>query len=128
MQTPPTEREMAILKVLWAIGEGTVREVRQQLAPETGAHFNTIQTQLRIMDEKGLVAHRAEGRTFYYRAVCTRSQVSQHFLQSVFDGAVNELMLNMLDSTRLSDAELNDLERMIADARQKRESKRKGRK
>lgn len=118
---------MEILKVLWDIQEGSVRDVHERLEPETGLHFNTIQTQLRIMDDKGLVAHRREGRTFLYRPKCTRERVSSHFLKKVYDGAVGELMLNMLQSEKLSDKELQDLEDMIADARSKKTNKGKRR-
>lgn len=125
MDHVPTNREMEILKVLWEIDEGSVRDVYEKLAPESGLHFNTIQTQLRIMDNKGLVAHRRDGRTFLYRALCTRQQVSSQFLHKVYDGAVSELVLNMLSSEKLSDKELRELESLIADARQTRTRKRK---
>lgn len=119
MDTAPTERETDILKVLWEIEEGSVRDVHQRLAQKSGLHFNTIQTQLRIMDDKGLVTHRREGRTFLYRPLCTREQVSSRFLHKVYDGAFNELVLNMLSSEKLSDKELRELEGLIAEARQK---------
>ncbi|MFV1967670.1 MAG: BlaI/MecI/CopY family transcriptional regulator [Pirellulaceae bacterium] len=125
MDTAPTEREMDILKVLWEIEEGSVRDVHEQLAQESGLHFNTIQTQLRIMDDKGLVTHRREGRTFLYRPLCTREQVSSRFLHKVYDGAVNELVLNMLSSEQLSDKELRELEELIAEARHKKTRRRK---
>ena len=83
----PTDREMEILKVLWELREGSVRDVHERLAPESGLHFNTIQTQLRIMDRKRLVAHRRTGRTFIYRPLCSREQVSSQFLHKVFNGA-----------------------------------------
>ncbi len=125
MDIPPTERETDILKVLWEIEEGSVRDVHERLAQESGLHFNTIQTQLRIMDDKGLVTHRREGRTFLYRPLCTREHVSSRFLHKVYDGAVNELVLNMLSSEKLSDKELRELEELIAEARQKKTRSRK---
>ena len=125
MDTAPTERETDILKVLWEIEEGSVRDVHQRLAQKSGLHFNTIQTQLRIMDDKGLVTHRREGRTFLYRPLCTREQMSSRFLHKVYDGAVNELVLNMLSSEKLSDKELRELEGLIAEARQKNAHNRK---
>lgn len=127
MDSAPTEREMEILKVLWEIQEGSVRDVHERLKPESGLHFNTIQTQLRIMDDKGLVKHRREGRTFLYCPQCTREDVSSRFIRKVYDGAVNELMLNMLRSENLSDKELQELESMIAEARSKKSKKRKKR-
>ena len=54
----PSERELEILKVLWEIGSGSVREVHAQMCPQGELAFNTIQTLLRIMDDKGLVGHR----------------------------------------------------------------------
>ena len=125
MDSAPTEREMEILKVLWEIDEGSVRDVHERLARGSGLHFNTIQTQLRIMDDKGLVTHRREGRTFLYRSVCTQEQVSSRFLHKVYDGAVNELVLHMLSSEKLSDKELRELEELIAEARHKKTRNRK---
>jgi predicted transcriptional regulator len=125
MSLAPTEREMEILKVLWDVGEGSVRDVHERLSPESGLHFNTIQTQLRIMDDKGLVAHRRDGRAFLYRPICTREQLSSRFLHKVYDGAVDQLMLNMLSSEKLSDKELRELEALISEARKNKSSKRK---
>ena len=120
MEISPTEREMEILKVLWEIQEGAVRDVHARLVDESGLHFNTIQTQLRIMDTKGLVAHRREGRTLFYRPLITRKQVSSRFLDKIYDGALNELVLNMLATEKLSNDELDELESIIADARKKK--------
>jgi len=125
MDTAPTEREMEILKVLWEIGESSVRDVHERLQKQSGLHFNTIQTQLRIMDEKELVVHRRDGRTFLYRPLCTREQVSSRFLHKVYDGAVSELVLNMLSSEKLSAKELLELESIIAQARQIKSRNRK---
>lgn len=125
MSSAPTEREMEILKVLWDIEEGSVREVHERLSSESGLHFNTIQTQLRIMDDKGLVAHRREGRAFLYRPICTREQLSSRFLHKVYDGAVDQLVLNMLSSEKLSDKELRELESLISEARKNKNRKRK---
>ena len=120
MSPAPTDREIEILKVLWEIQEGSVRDVHLRLVDVSGLHFNTIQTQLRIMADKGLVAQRRDGRTLLYRPICTREQVSSRFLQRVYDGAVNELMLNMLSTEKISDQELRELESLIADARKKK--------
>ena len=120
MEISPTEREMEILKVLWEIQEGAVRDVHARLVDESGLHFNTIQTQLRIMDTKGLVSHRRQGRTMFYRPLITRKQVSSRFLDKIYDGALNELVLNMLATEKLSNDELDELESIIADARKKK--------
>jgi BlaI family transcriptional regulator, penicillinase repressor len=113
----PSERELEILKVLWEIGSGSVRQVHEQLCPRGELAFNTVQTVLRIMEEKGLVEHRAEKRTFVYAPRYTREQVSSRFLSKVFDGALDQLILSMLRAKDVSADELKDLERLIAKAR-----------
>ncbi len=129
MDPAPTDREMEILKALWELGEGSVRDVHEWLAPVSGLHFNTIQTQLRIMDTKGLVSHRHEGRTFIYSAKCTREDVSSRFLHKVFDGALDQLVLSMLNLEKVDAQELKELEKLIAEKRKKKsfrkQSKRK---
>jgi BlaI family penicillinase repressor len=122
MDAAPTDRELEILKVLWELGEGSVRDVHARLTEESGLHFNTIQTQLRIMDDKQLVSHRHEGRTFIYKPLCTREQVSSRFLRKVFDGALDQLMLSMLKAEKSSTSELAELGKLIADARKQKQS------
>jgi BlaI family penicillinase repressor len=122
MIPPPTDREMELLKVLWELGESSVRDVHERLHAQYGLHFNTIQTQLRIMDGKGLVSHRQVGRTFLYQATCTRDQVSSQFLHKVFDGALDQLVLSMLSAERVDIKELKELEQLIAESRKRQQA------
>jgi predicted transcriptional regulator len=114
----PTDREIEILKVLWDLGEGSVRAVHERLSPAGELHFNTVQTQLRIMDRKKLVAHRRDGRTLVYRPLYTREKESSRFLKQVFDGSLNQLVLSMLSAEKVSPKTLDELEEMIKAARQ----------
>lgn len=123
MTPSPTDREMEILKVLWELGEASVRDVHERLSAKSGLHFNTIQTQLRIMDEKGLVGHRQDGRTFLYKPNCSREQVSSQFLHKVFDGALSQLVLCMLDAEQINPKELQDIEQLIAESRKRKPSR-----
>ncbi|MCA9187146.1 MAG: BlaI/MecI/CopY family transcriptional regulator [Planctomycetales bacterium] len=117
--TNPTDKEIEILKVLWELGEGSVRAVLDRMAPDGSIHFNTVQTQLRIMDRKGLVQHRRDGRTMIYRPVYTRKQEVARFLRQVFDGSVNDLVLNMLTAEKIQPETLDQLEALIQQARKK---------
>jgi len=121
--TVPSERELEILKVLWEVGSASVREVHQRMCPGGERHFNTVQTVLRIMEEKGLVAHREEGRTFIYTPAHSREQVTARFLNKVFDGAMDQLVLSLLEASDASPEELKDLEKLIARARRQRQAK-----
>jgi BlaI family transcriptional regulator, penicillinase repressor len=113
----PSERELEILKVLWELGAGSVREVHERMCPGGELAFNTIQTMLRIMEEKRLVEHRSEGRIFIYVPKHSRERVSSRFLNKVFDGALDQLVVSMLRAKDVSAGELKDLEKLIAKAR-----------
>ena len=72
----PSGREMEILKILWELGPASVRDVCRRMCPNNELAFNTIQTLLRIMDEKGLVSHKKQGRTFIYTPRYTRHRAA----------------------------------------------------
>lgn len=132
MQPAPTERELEILKIIWDRGEATVREVYEELSRELPIVQNTVQAFLRTMEEKGLVEHRVEGRTFIYRPLVeresTQARLASHLLQRVFDGAIDQLVQSVFDARRPSQAELANLEALIAQAKSgKKPGGRKGR-
>src|SRR5262245_2336528 len=119
----PTARELEILKVLWEHGPCSVREVHARLSPNGAVAYNTVQTLLLIMEPKGLVEHHVAGRTFIYTACFDRDESAVRFLDRVFDGAASELVLSLLRSERVSALELDELQKLIADARRKQGKK-----
>lgn len=115
----PTARELEILKVLWERGPSSVRAVHRNLAAQDDLAYNTVQTLLRIMEEKGLVGHHVEGRTFIYTPRYSRDESTARFLERVFDGAASQLVLSLLRTERVSADELDRMHTMIAQARRK---------
>lgn len=123
----PTARELEILKILWEDGASSVRAVHRRLIERNpDLAYNTVQTFLRIMEEKELVGHHAEGRTFIYTPRYSRDQNTVRFLDRVFDGAASQLVLSLLRSERLSRHELDEMHAMIAAARTDRKGRRFG--
>jgi BlaI family penicillinase repressor len=126
-EVEPSPRELDVLKALWELGSGSVREVHEHMCPGGELAFNTVQTVLRIMEDKRLVRHRAEGRTFIYEPLYARDRVTSRLLHGVFDGALDQVVLSLLQAKDASEEELRGLERLIAAAR-KRKSQRVDRK
>jgi BlaI family transcriptional regulator, penicillinase repressor len=120
----PTPRELEILKVLWEQGPSSVRTVYRRLAQAEDLAYNTVQTLLRIMEDKGLVGHHTEGRSFVYTPRFSRDESAARFLDRVFDGAADQLVLSLLRSERISGHELERMQAMIGKARQKKAGRR----
>lgn len=123
----PTERELQILKVLWEREEATVRAVYEALRDDVPIVQNTVQAFLRTMEDKGLVTHRNEGRTFVYRAAVspdgTKKKLLGGLLESVFDGALDQLVASALEARKPSRDELDRLRQLLADAERRKEDR-----
>lgn len=121
MQKPtPTERELAILKVLWARKEATVREVYEALRDDLGIVQNTVQAFLRTMTDKELVTYRTEGRSFVYRAAvkpeATRKRLLERVLDRAYDGALDRLVEGAIGLKRPSKDEIARLRELLDQA------------
>ena len=125
----PTDRELEALKVLWDRGEVTVRDLADAMnagADQRGDDdlaYTTVLSLLQVMEQKGFVDHRREGKAYVYvpriQRQSTIRRLAGTFLEKVFDGAVDEYLVHALESKRLSSAELDQLDAMLAAARER---------
>jgi BlaI family transcriptional regulator, penicillinase repressor len=125
----PTDRELEALKVLWERGEATVRDVGDAINQRGGdgpLAYTTVLSLLQVMEQKGLVSHRRDGKAYVYAArieeAKTYRELAGEFLERVFDGAVGEYLVHALGSRRLKASEIAELEGMIADAKRRAKS------
>ena len=116
-ETNPTKRELAILRVLWNLGEATVRQVYEELRKDLPIVQNTVQAFLRTMEHKGLVSHRTQGRAFLYRPVLPKDKTGRKLLagllDQVFDGAMDQLVQSALSLRRPTSSELERLRALV---------------
>jgi BlaI family transcriptional regulator, penicillinase repressor len=117
----PTPRELELLKVLWQHGPKSVGDVHRLLRPADGKqpHVNTVQTLLRLMETKGLVTHKAVGRTFIYTPQFSREESASRFLDRVFDGAASQLVLSLMKAERIPPEELEQMRQLVNQTRKK---------
>src|SRR6516165_9271383 len=124
-ESSPTDRELEALKVLWERDEASVRDIAEAMnaAAEEPLAYTTVLSLLQVMEQKGLVEHRRSGKAYLYLPCVERQStfrgLAGRFLEKVFDGAVDEYLVHALESKRLSDVELDELEAMLAEARQR---------
>lgn len=114
-----TEVEQRVMEVLWSSGSGTVSEVLAAVETPKPLAFNTVQTMLRILEQKGYVRHTEEGRAFRYFPLVDKATASRSAVQSVvrrFFGSPGALALNLLQSENLSAEELARIRALIEQA------------
>lgn len=113
----PTEAEQRVLKVIWARGEASVREVMEALKDDRPLAYNTVLTLLRILTEKGHVEPRQEGRAFVYRARLSRSEARTRALKRVltqfFEGSPTALAQHLIRHETLTDEEVAAIRREL---------------
>ena len=113
----PTASELEILRVLWARGPSTVREVHEALSEKKSLGYTTVLKLLQIMTAKGTV-RRDEGQRAHVYQACqpateTKRQLVGDVLQRVFEGSASELMIHALEGRRTSRKELDELRRLL---------------
>jgi BlaI family penicillinase repressor len=123
----PTEAELEILRVLWERGPSTVRQVHEVLAAARDTGYTTTLKLMQIMADKALVTCDESTRTHVYTArvsqETTQRQLVNDLVDRAFGGSAAELVLRALSSHKTSDEELQEIRRLIDDARQSRNSR-----
>ena len=124
----PTTGEFRLLEILWVLEEGTIEDLLRA-AEDSGLNYKTVQTVLRIMENKKLVSHSIRGRAFVYRPRVKRHEVSRVSLRSLlkryFRGSRTELLVNLLEDERIGNSELQELEGLIRSYRRASNAERK---
>ena len=120
----PTRAELRILQVLWERGQATVEEVVSHSRSSPKPNYKTVQTLLRIMEQKGLARHATRGRVFVFEARVTREEVGQLSVRTLmeqnFGGSAAELLVNLLEAGPVEETELDELETLIRNYRQQK--------
>lgn len=117
----PTPGELRLLQVLWRIREGAIEDIVQASGEDPPPNYKTVQAWLRIMERKGQVDHRQEGRAFIFRPLISRGDLHKlsirNLLTRYFTGSRSELLVALLSDERISRKELGRLEGLIQNRR-----------
>ena len=115
----PTDVELAILRVLWARGPGTVREVHLALASDTDREtgYSTTLKMMQVMLEKGLLTRDESVRPQVYAPSQPEEQTQRQILRDVvakvFGGSARKLVLRAVESEKISAKELAEIRKLL---------------
>jgi predicted transcriptional regulator len=112
-----TDAELEVMRAIWELEGGTVREVHERLNRNRPLAYTTVMTMLNILEEKGHLNRRKQGRAYLYQPVRPKSQVIsgmvEDFLGKVFDGSARPLVLSLVKDQKLSEEDLEEIANMI---------------
>jgi BlaI family penicillinase repressor len=112
-----TDAEARIMSVLWQRGTASVADVVAALKKQHGVSYSTVQTILRILEDKKYVSHHKIGRAFLYRPVVderqARRRALRHLATRLFNGSPSLLVLNVLEDEQIDPEELQRLRQLI---------------
>jgi predicted transcriptional regulator len=114
----PTDAELEILQVLWTRGPSTVRDVHESMATRD-VRYTTVLKTMQVMHDKDLLDRDESERSHVYSAklkqAATQRQLVREFMDRVFDGATEQLVLHALSAREVTPDELAEIRRMLDD-------------
>ena len=105
------------MKIVWAKGEVTVRDVYETLLARRRIAYTTAMTMMRVLERKGYLKASRHERAYFYRPARPERQVLRsmvrEFVDRVFNGSARPLLVHLVEDRRLSRKELEELRRLV---------------
>lgn len=109
------------MKVVWSRGDATVRDVYEALLEGRKIAYTTVMTMMNVLEKKGHLRKRTEGRSFLYRPTRPQQKVVgsmvREFVERVFGGSAGPLLAHLVEDERLTPEELDALAKRIEEKR-----------
>jgi BlaI family transcriptional regulator, penicillinase repressor len=110
--------ELQILNILWAQGASTVRQVLEALPLAPRPAYTTVLTMMRLMEEKGYLTRKEQGRAHIYTARLQEKRIKRGLLHNLinnaFRGSSEALLVHLLEDKEMSEEELARVRYLIA--------------
>jgi predicted transcriptional regulator len=119
-----TTAELELMQIIWKLSEGTVADVIAAMEMSQKPAYTTVSTLLRILEQKGILKARKEGRGHIYIPILTKveyeAKAVRQVVESVFEGTPVALVKQLLNSGELNAKEVEEIRKLLD---QKRASK-----
>jgi BlaI family penicillinase repressor len=119
-----TDQELEIMKVVWARGTATVRDVYEELLKRRKIAYTTVMTMMGILAQKGHLKKSADERAYVYTPAQPQSEVVGNmvhdFLKRVFNGSAKPLLIHLVEEKKLSPDELDEIRKLLKEKRRKK--------
>ena len=112
-----SDREQEVMNVIWEVRNCCVDDVLQRL-PEPKPAYNTVQTFMKILEEKGFLAHKRDGKKFIFYPLIEKPEYNRWYLKhmkdNLFGGSAKSLLNTFIRDTELTDSDIQELQMLLA--------------
>jgi BlaI family transcriptional regulator, penicillinase repressor len=113
-----TAHELELMKIVWPHADGvTVRDVYEELRTRRPIAYTTVMTSMKTLEEKGYLKATQQDRAYIYKPAQPKAKVIKalvrDFVERVFNGSGQPLVVHMLEDEHLTEAELREITRMM---------------
>lgn len=109
--------QLLIMQVLWEKGEATARQITDAINLSEPIAHSTVQTMLRVLEDKQAVEHKPQGRTFVFVPLVAEAEfkhsAAQNLVERVFGGSASSLVAHLIDSRGVSKKEIDEIRKLI---------------
>jgi predicted transcriptional regulator len=119
-----TDVELELMTILWRLGEANVTDVIGQLPAGRDLAYTSVSTILRILESKGVISSRKEGRGHIYAPLLGKAEYEVRALRDVvervFQGAPIALVRQLIDTRQLTDDDVREVRKLLTRAKGRR--------
>ena len=112
-----TDAELELMLILWKLEEASVHDVLAALPKKKVVAYTTASTIIRILEKKGFVASRKEGKSHLYSPRITKktyeTRTLGHVMGKLFENTPSALVARLIDDHKLSAKEIAELKRLL---------------
>ena len=109
--------ELEIARIVWSLGEASVRDVVTAVPEDRKMDFSTAQTYLRRLHAKGYLSARRVGRSNVYRPAVKPTRVVRDvvddLLERLFGGQTLPLVQHLITERGLTDEDIDELQKTL---------------
>ena len=113
-----TKAEEKIMKILWGIGEGFIKDIIEQY-PDPKPPYNSVSTIVRVLVQKEIIGFKAYGNTHQYFPLITREEYSKgqlsRLVKDYYNNSLTEVVSFFSESKKLDEKELDEVMKMLED-------------
>jgi len=118
-----TKAEEKIMKILWGIGEGFIKDIIEQY-PDPKPPYNSVSTIVRVLVQKEIVGFKAFGNTYQYYPIISKEEYSKgqlsRLIAEYYNNSLTEVVNFFSESKKLNEKQLDEVMKMLEELKSKK--------